>query len=56
MGSSRSPWGAHRNVKKTAEGIASAIAQALEELKGHSPDTLQAMRYEKLRSFGAIGT
>ena len=48
--------GAHRNVKKTAEGISSAIAQALEELQDHSPEALQTTRYEKLRNFGTIGT
>lgn len=44
--------GAHRSVEKTAEEMKKAIEKALQDLKGIFPETLQAMRYEKLMKCG----
>lgn len=44
--------GAHKDVNKTADGIAKGIAKHLMKLRKQSPEALKQQRYEKLRAIG----
>ena len=46
--------GAHRDVKKTAENLKTAILKNLKEIKDLSGDELLALRYKKFRNMGVI--
>lgn len=46
--------GAHRDPVATAESLQRWIVDMLQEMKGYQPQTLLRLRYERLRSIGAM--
>ena len=46
--------GAHRDPQIAAQFVRSAIINALDSLKGFSPDELREQRYQKFRAFGKL--